>query len=480
MRWRGIALTVVLLTTGLAGCIGDQGTDDLEAQQVPDDLPTAPSFLDPLPLPQDKGAAEPNIAVLDDGTLFLTAPVGDAEQPNVHEGAAWLWRSTDGGQTWEVLRDPWIGEEDAIPDASPFDGAFCSCDADVVTSPDGWVYYTDWWIAGFLGPGNYLVEASPDGGETWQKMPVTIPHASSVDRQWLVAGEDGFVGLFYSYFGTVPVTSDQADTPVNGRAIQAVFSTDHGQTWSPPVDVVSATPSEAFQIAHPRLTPDGTLVMPYGYVDTQEDFFTDPSKVKLAISTDLGQTWEQSTVAEAPEGFDNLWAVQGAVDEAGTIHVAWAARTGETMTVFHAESRDAGLTWTEPTALRAEGLNFLPWVAARGDGQVAVGWYGGDATGDPTEAGDDATWYAYIAERPDTGSAFAVDQVDPVPVMEGPLCPKGASCAEDRELLDYVSLVYGPDGELHYTFARSDTVLGQGAPTALVHHTSEVPEAAAR
>lgn len=483
MRWRGIALVAALLTAGLAGCIGNDGGEQaIEAQQATPDLPQAPVFEEALALPQDKSAAEPNMAVLDDGTLFVTAPVGDAEQPNAHEGAAWLWRSTDGGETWETLRDPWVGEEDSIPEQSPFDGAFCSCDADVVTSPDGWTYYTDWWIAGFAGPGNYLVEASPDGGETWQKAPVTIPHASNVDRQWLVAGEDGFVGLFYSYFGTVPVSGSAVpDTPYNGRSIQAVFSHDHGQTWSQPVDVV-ATPdaSEAYQIAHPRMLPDGTLVMPYGAVDTTTDdtFFEAPSEVRIAISQDQGQSWEQVTVADAPEGFDNLWAVQGAVDDAGTVHVAWAARTGDNMTLFHAESPDGARTWSQPTAIRSDGLNFLPWVAARGDGQVAVGWYGGDETGDPTEAGDDARWYAYVAERSGANASFAVDRVSTEPVMAGPMCPLGASCPEDRELLDYVSLLYTPDGELHYTFARSDTASDEQTVSALVHHTAEAPPVA--
>lgn len=473
MRGRGILLTAALLAAGLAGCIGSDGGDQaVQPQQTAPDLPEAPVFGEALALPQDKSAAEPNMAVLGNDTLFVTAPVGDAEKPNAYEGSAWLWRSTDGGDSWETLRDPWVQDSDSVPDEAPLDGAFCSCDADVVTSPDGWTYYSDWWIAGFAGPGNYLVEASPDGGETWQKAPVTIPHPSSVDRQWLVAGEDGFVGLFYSYFGTVPITSEAADTPINGRAIQAVFSHDHGRTWSQPVDVVSAGPAEAFQIAHPRMMPDGTLVMPYGYVETQSDFFTDPSKVKVAISEDDGQSWDQVTVADAPEGFDNLWAVQGAVDDAGTVHVAWAARTGQTMTLFHSESPDAR-TWSEATAVRSQGLNFLPWVAAHGDGQVAIGWYGGDQTGDPTEAGDEARWYAYVAERPNGTAEFAIDRVSEAPVMQGPLCPKGASCSEDRELLDYVSLAYTPDGQLHYAFARSNTASEDQSVQALVHHTAE-------
>ncbi len=83
-----------------------------------------------------------------------------------------------------------------------------------------------------------------------------------------------------------------------------------------------------------------------------------------------------------------------------------------------------------------------------------VGWYGGDATGDPTEA--DAPWYAYVAESRDGGETFAVHRVSEEPVKEGALCPRGASCGGDRELLDYVSLVYDAAGNLHYAYARSE------------------------
>ncbi|MDX1611261.1 MAG: sialidase family protein [Candidatus Thermoplasmatota archaeon] len=472
MAWKARAVALLLFSVALTGCIGSED-DPLEAQQVPDPVEALLSFAEDQALPMDIGAAEPNLAIHPDGTLFITAPVGAAEKPNALEGAAWLWRSTDGGQTWETLRDPHIRDEATVPEAAPFPGVFCSCDADVVTSPDGWTYYSDWWIAGFLGPGNYLVEASPDAGETWQPMPVTIPHIRSVDRQWLIAGEDGFVGLFYSYFGTVPVSGIGPDTPVNGRAIQAVFSHDHGQTWSLPVDVVAAGPNEAFQIAHPRILPDGTLIMPYGYVDVQEDFFTDLSEVRVAISQDQGETWEQVSVADVPEGFENLWAVQGAVDDAGNAYIAWAARTGETMTLFVSESQDQAATWSDAETIRGQGLNFLPWVAARGDGQVAVGWYGGDATGDPTEASDDATWYAYVAERAAPGEPFTVAKVSDQPVKTGPMCPSGAVCGEDRELLDYVSLDYDPAGDLHYAFARSNPDT-PGLLPAVVHHAAEV------
>jgi hypothetical protein len=129
------------------------------------------------------------------------------------------------------------------------------------------------------------------------------------------------------------------------------------------------------------------------------------------------------------------------------------------MATYVATSRDVGQTWTAPLALRAAGLNFLPWIATRGNNTVAVGWYGGDATGDALKAEGD--WFAYVAQSVDGGNTFAVQKVDDEPVKTGKLCPKGAACGSDRELLDYVSLTYAPDGALHYAYARSHDGVAQ-------------------
>lgn len=456
------------------------------------------AFGPAVAMDQPTGGAEPNLAVASDGTLWITAVAGSQERSNHETGAAWLWRSTDEGATWETLRAPM--RETPLGSVPMTRRPFGSSDADVVTSPDGWVYYTDWWnwgapVAGTPRAGNYLVERSSDGGKTWTSASVTTMHGltGAVDRQWLVAGEDGFVALFYAYFhpvenlpclggrfGQLPLCPDV-------MSIQVVLSEDHGATWSDPVTVVPPEAGTGYQIAHARIAPDGALVMPYGYVKYAKDFWTDPSEVRLARSTDGGRTWTQTTVAQVPGGFDNLWAVQGALDATGAgagarghVYVAWAARdvpkdtsgpsrasgttaarTGETMTLFLSRSADFGESWSEPLVIREEGLNFLPWVAARGDGRVAVGWYGGDALGDPTEASDAATWYAYVATSADGGHTFQSARVADAPVKVGPICPKGAECgASNRELLDYVSLDYTPDGRIAYAFATSREVGG--------------------
>lgn len=436
-------LALALVAPALAGCLSP-AADVAPAADVDVDLATL-GFASPVALP-DGGGGEPNIAALSDGTLFVTVPTGLQAKPNAHEGAAWLWRSQDGGETWETLRSPGVG-----PLTRP--GAFCSCDADVVTSPDDWVYYSDWW------DGGYLVERSDDGGDTWMPAPITTLDAAllvTVDRQWLVAGPDGFVGLFYAHFPLVRHDALREAADEFNVGVSAVYSHDHGETWSRPVAVVTREAGHGTQIAHPRMLADGTLVMPWADVTIADGYWRDAGAVKLAVSTDGGETWTHKHVADAPEGFDNLWAVQADVTLEGVVHVGWAARLDdERMGLFHASSADLGETWSNVTTVCGEGLNFLPWVATAADGRVALGWYGGDVTGEPDEAAQGAEWFAYVAESADGGATWTKAKVSDEPVKRGPMCPRGAACDGERELLDYVGMVYAPDGRMHYAYARS-------------------------
>jgi hypothetical protein len=465
---------LVLSLSLLAGCLGGEAPNDPGV-----DLPATPAplaFLPEVPMPQLVGGAEPNLAALPDGTLFLTVPVGGSDRPNTQQGSAYLWRSQDGGQTWEVLRSPRI--EQVPAENAPTVGAFCSCDADVVTSPDGWVYYSDWWISGGgLGPGNYLVESSADGGASWTANTLPIPQNAfaSMDRQWLVAGDDGFVALAYSFFSPAPCFLVCATAAVPafgldraGQAIEAVFSTDHGATWTDPTPIVPAG-DYSLQIGHPRIAPDGNVWMPYGSVPTIQDgtFWRDPSQVRVAVVSPIGEPVADVLVAEVPQGFDNLWAVQGAQDpDTGRAYAVWAARTDDNHSALSISWSDDLSAWSPAHALDATGINVLPWADARA-GNVTFGWYGSETLGDPVNetTAADAKWHAYAAEwraGMDLGDVVPV-QVSPDPVKEGPMCPRGAACGGDRELLDYVGVLYAPDGRLHYAFARSS------GGTAYVH-----------
>jgi hypothetical protein len=254
--------------------------------------------------------------------------------------------------------------------------------------------------------------------------------------------------------------------------------------------VVAAEDGVGFQIAHPFLAPNGTMMMPYGRVpdDPGVSFWLAPSEVRLAWSQDMGTTWHDSLLAAVPHGFDNLWAVQGAVDAStGQTTIVWASRTDGVKGDDVDRSSHMGIQVRQfgplgdvgPVLVRANGTNFLPWAAAR-DGVAAVGWYGGDATGDVTVAAGDSAWYAYVAKAQHglfTEGDVTVVPVASEPVKTGPICPKGAACGGNRELLDYVSLVFDSDGFLHYAYASSRTDEGVGplgGKNAYVHVANQV------
>ncbi len=452
----------LVISTILAGCAGQGDSHD---DAMPDS-PALPALRSPVGMAQDEGSAEPNIAILPDGTLFLTAPVGSVERPNIVEGAAWLWRSQDDGATWEALREPNRVEGLATPDAGA--GAFCSCDADVATSADGWTYYTDWWIAGLVGPGNYLVERSPDGGATWESAPVTIPveEGYAIDRQWITAGADGQVLLTYLQFGDLVPDPGQLGS---GMEVRAVRSADHGETWSDSVAVFPRDGGSPLH-GHPFLMPDGAFVVPVGDVDTSE-YLDDPGAVRVAVSRDAGATWKEHEVARVETRFDGVWPVAGAADEAGNMFVAWSADDGDQGSrVWLAASNDGGVTWSAPTDLSGPGFHALPWVAARGDGTVAVGWYGGDYRGDPADAPADAEWFAFLARQASHDDAWRITQLQDEPVKTGGFCPRGAACPSDRDLLDYLSLAYDQAGRLHGSYGVAS---GGGFGGTQVHYTAE-------
>lgn len=506
------------------------------------------SFDDPVQLPHDRNAAEPNLAVRPDGTLFVTAPYGCQEKPNAVEGASWLWRSTDDGENWTKLREPAentiVDEADEIlldplplvngSDAEGFE-PFCTGDADVVAAPSGWVHYSDWWIplagalvgdtwAAAVRGGNFLVESSPTGADPWAKSPITVvpgrpvlfansqnsqlrpffelvsdtrenvsdafpgsvPTTSFVDRQWLVAGEEGFVGLFYSRFVPEAPMPGAGETAWDHR-IEAVYSFDYGATWTSPVIVVDEGPDDFSQISKPVMLPDGRIAMAYAHLDLNETPIA--REVRLALSASpistptIGITpldavrrsaeatadrvvglvnWTHETVTTVQGCFCQIWAVQTAADDESRVYAGWSQQTSASSSTLgvYAAQRFTNGTWTNPKPVRTTDQNVLPWIDAHGNGQVAVGWYGSNTTAWPEFAGDETGWFPYAAHAHwgDSKPSFDPTRIDDRPAKVGRLCDNGAACHQDRELLDYLSVEFGPNGCLNAAYARAADV----------------------
>lgn len=467
-----------------AGCVAPSASVD------PSSAIARPPLLDALAMDQESDGGEPTIAVLDERTIFVTAKAGNQDEPSIAEGASWLWRSTDGGASWETLREP----TRAVPTTPVTREPVRATDPDVVVSPDGWVYYLDWWIARTpwqRGPipqpvpvpgravTNFVVEASADAGETWRSTPITIPmlEGMAVDRPWLVAGPDGYVAIFY-WAGTasLSVPGGVASVPLNeASGIHVVVSSDHGETWSAPTEAVADTDERGLVIARPSMLPSGRLILPFGVIlySGTGDWLADPGEARVAWSDDRGATWTETKIADVPGGFEQIWPLQGAVAPDGRAYVAWGERRGDALSLWISASDDGAITWSAPVLAADAGANILPWVAAMSDRRVAVGYYHADLVGKPR--GNETTWYAELAESHDGGATFATMRVAQ-PAKVGIICPEGTRCEEDRvsnrELQDYVGLAYGPDGALHFSYTKSRE-LG-GALTGHIHYTKVV------
>lgn len=478
---RGLALVLVAAT--LTGCVSLGEVRDRIREELAGE---GPRFGPEIPMEQPSMGAEPNLAILPGGAIFVTAVAGSQERPNALEGAAWLWRSVDGGDSWETLRAPARDTPLGTPQLPNSRRPFGSSDADVAASSDGWIYYTDWWnwgapVAGTPRTGNYLVERSNDNGATWEATPVTGPDGTNVDRQWLVAGEGGFVGLAYNWFND---PRNLGTTPLGpgGSELRIVVSRDHGATFEGPFVVAPTGPDVGYVIAKPFIVPlangteldasvaGGALVFPYFELPWSANLSA-PAVLKVAHSLD-GESWTATTVAEDVV-METIWPLQGASWGEGRATLAWNARDGDGISLFasHLEGIGADATeWTAPARIVSGGTTFLPWVAGDAEsGRVAVGAYFSNATGRAQDAPNETEWRLGIWESGTPLANASFERVFASEVVKrGPLCPEGAACASNRELLDYAAVAYGPDGRLHAAWARSRE--NPEAPGALIGH----------
>jgi hypothetical protein len=454
IRWLGPQVMRVLtgacmLAVLLAGCASEAPDTPASSESDRSDFQRSP----PVALPHTAFTAEPRIAALPDGTLFVSAPTGFQSGFNAMTGAAYLWRSTDDGLSWETLRSPQAGSG-AV--------AWCSCDSDVTTSPDGWVYSSDWWLAS-PGVGNFQVEASPDGGATWTSTPVTMPMATNIDRQWLAAGPDGLVVLTYSF--TPPYRLGLVDGQPQGgfdREIWAVTSQDHGQTWSAPSQVVDFAPGAFNHAAHPFILADGTILVPDGFVPGGVNGWDQPTEVRLYRSTDAGTSWTYSVAAHVPQGMHYVWSLQGATDGTRHVDLVWTALgEGGVEALWTVASDDAGLSWAEPEMLVAAGANYYPWIDERPDGSAAIVWYGNASLAGEPVRGDE--WFAMVGLRAGPAGPWTIGRADALPVKVGNVCV--SACDGDNELRDFLSVTLAADGMAHVAYMRIDA---SGAGQALV------------
>lgn len=421
----------VILAMMLAGCLGGLGIFDPAA--------LVPAFRAVVPVTVDAPGAEPVIAVAADGTLYIqgvgfAAAAEGAPATTVNK----VWRSTDDGVTWMDVTPPGLGEHGS------FDGFLA-------------VGHGDTAYVNNVAGGTFQVWRSDDRGDSWTLLPTPrVP--ALMHRNWIVPVKEATLHVvmealppFYLATGGGPASPNEG--------LWYTRSDDRGESWTMPVQIdpivnfagqgnlVADAEGRTLYVA--RYEEDAGA-----YAATYEE-----GHWYLLASEDGGASWTRREMFDLTSELASA-VMPLALDPAGALAFAWAQEVDGTSRVRYASSVDGGRTWTAPRDVAAApGAQAMPWMAARGAGELGLLWYAAEEAG--TAAEIDAEWfvdYAFVRDAHGASPQIAATRVTGGRVHEGNVCVKGPACegSEDRSLLDYAWLAFGPDGRAHLVAASTE------------------------
>lgn len=455
-----ILVALVVLTTGLAGCLADEPAS--AAPSDPAEPETGPS-LTPRYVNTGESGPEPNIGVTSTGTIFVTA-------------ANEVLRSRDRGASWEIVYDYQM--LDPVPTGIG------------TQDPSLWVDPTTErvWVSHLyleehpLGPrdvtaGCFNIAWSDDEGDSWiQRDGACV--TPRVDHQKIVAGPPGpepnpFVDTAahpsVAYMCYNDRLRTEADQP---SQTSCIMSYDGGFTFPLKTEALDGASGCGGAAGHPAIAPDGTIVVPASYHCGPE----------VAVSRDSGLTWTVRAVPPGAGATDSL-DPDVAFDADGTLYMIW--RDGDHWTQL-ARSDDLGETWVGPWNVTAPGLTSTRFhvLSAGDDGRVAMAYLGTemprgttwtDADGEqqswvgaPSDAPPEALWHLYVVMLEDDGSEEPVltsRQMTPDadPVQKGCVSLDGQGERHCRNLFDFIDSSVAPDGTFYVSYSDGCTARNECA-----------------
>lgn len=448
-------VAVALFAAALAGCVdGDDGgaTGDGDGS-VPGTagnwtMPTVMSgaAFTPTHIVDDmRAGGEPVIAITDDGTIIVSAHPGYTHyhphpvSPELlvpSQTQSYLWRSTDGGESWEHVS---LLPVDS-PNSAPRGVGQGVSDPDLTIDANGRIWLTDLEALAASS-----VSWSDDDGETWL-MGNNIASGGPIDRQWLASFEDTvfFTG---NYFPTTVWPGSEA-------GFNDFIASQNGIVW----ETRGSTPCNGDPVVNPST---GVIYQACG------NGFT--------YSSDGGVTWERS---EGPVG---CGLCEVGIDAAGTVFQA-GPEDGNISVAF---TTDDGATWSEPLELtqffpelEGQRASIWPWTSAGSEGRVAVTWL--SAAGAENSRDLDAEWHAYSvlivnATGNGTTQVWPATLTDEV-LHRGAICV-GTVCqvktpdndANDRRMGDFFETTISPDGNLHVVYSNTAAYPDHGVSHVAFH-----------
>jgi hypothetical protein len=190
-----------------------------------------------------------------------------------------------------------------------------------------------------------------------QPLPIPRPGASAPD---IVVDPAGVIYVAYA----IPVNE--------GRGTYLVISTDRGENWSEPIMVFDAAAADWEIVDRPQLAPasDGRIhlmwlrqALPVG---------SNATALYYAHSEDGGYSWSEPTkVEDGSQSETSIVQSQIAAIGEFVVYRAWQAWNGRQVALWHQQSLDGGLTWSQPSHLSGSSAAAEPMVLVQdGAGQV--------------------------------------------------------------------------------------------------------------
>lgn len=295
-------------------------------------------------VPVGREAAEPTVALLEDGSAYFAA--GTFDGGGGFLARTEIYRSLDGGVKWESVQPEIAPGQDESPQ---------TLDPYVYADPvGGRVFSVDLYTVS----GSYLLW-SDDKGETWSRNPLASA-GWSVDHQTFYSGPppegvetNGYPSVLYY------CTNRVADSACSR-------SMDGGVVWQPTGEPAFLGEDEAAGgfcgglHGHAVVDSKGRLFLPKGHC----------SRPWVAMSEDMGATWTRTQVSKFPRVAGPH--IEIATDAEDNVYLVWWSRKRQLP--FLSISKDHGATWSKPRMIAPPGVKHtnFPVVAAGDRGRIAI------------------------------------------------------------------------------------------------------------
>ncbi|HEY0156942.1 MAG TPA: sialidase family protein [Thermoanaerobaculia bacterium] len=276
--------------------------------------------------------------------MFVEHPGGTLFVSGYWEPRPTLWKSVDRGTTWSRVD---VGTE--------AEGAVGNSDVDLAMAPDGTLYFAAMTYDREAGEGRQIaVGVSSDAGSTWRW--TTLSKVRFDDRPWVEVTPDGTAHAIWN----------------DGVGVSYTASRDRGKTWTPATRIHDRGGS-----SHLAAGPAGELAVRITPLSASGNKY-DEGVDLIAVSTDGGGSWQKYPAPGqrdwSPDFMSDAtprWVEPLAWDSGGRLYSLWADKQG----IRLARSDDRGAHWRTWTVTETAAPAFFPYLAARGEGELAATWF---------------------------------------------------------------------------------------------------------